>query len=54
MAYGIAWGLLLYDSHLHEYLCMRDRLGMHSLHRTWGDGLLARGKSSCFLFFLGS
>jgi len=29
-------------------------LGMHSLHRTWGDRLLARGQSSCFLFFLGS
>jgi hypothetical protein len=23
-------------------------LGMHSLHRTWGDGLLPKGQSSCF------
>jgi hypothetical protein len=26
-------------------------LDMHSLHRTWGDGLIARGHCSCFVFF---
>jgi hypothetical protein len=77
----------MYDSHPHERLYMRERLGnvlpfhrhyvfpnpylpfslfiqpllafdfhllspfilgMHSLHRTWGDGLLVRVHSSCF------
>jgi hypothetical protein len=26
-------------------------LGMHSLHRTWGDALIARGHCSCFISF---
>jgi hypothetical protein len=39
---------LAFDFHL-----LSPFLDMHSLHRTWGDGLLARGHYSCFIF-LGS
>jgi hypothetical protein len=37
-----------------DFYLLSPFLGMHLLHRTWVDGLLARRQSSCFLFFLGS